>query len=52
MVKIVSGSIRNLTVRGSKRWAMLAGVRSGLYANKNNIQLESDNDEAVREWLV
>lgn len=51
MVKIVSGSIRNLTVRGSELWAMLAGVRSGFYANKKNIQLESDNDEAVREWL-
>lgn len=51
LVKIVYGSIRNLTVRGCELWAMLAGLRSDFLSNKKKIELESDNDEAVREWL-
>lgn len=51
LLKIVSGCIRNLTVRGCELWEMFAGLKSGFYENENNIELESDNDEAVREWL-
>lgn len=51
LLKILTGSIPNLTVRGSELWAMFAGLRSGFCKKKNKIELESDNSEAVREWL-
>lgn len=40
LVNIVSGTIRNVTVRGCELWAMLAGLRSGFFFKKNKIELE------------
>lgn len=51
LLKIVSGSINNLTARGCELWAMFVGLRSAFFSKHNKLELESDNDEAVRELL-
>lgn len=39
LMKIVTGSIPNLTLRSSKLWAMFAGLRSSFYEKKTTLSL-------------
>lgn len=49
IIKMVSGSIQNLTARENELWGLLAGLRTAFFEGLNSIELETDNSEAVKE---
>lgn len=49
IVLMVSGTIRGVTERANELWTMLIGLRCAFYENENKMQIETDNDEAVKE---
>lgn len=49
ILKMYSGTIRNLTPRASELWSFIIGLRGAFFENEHLIILETDNMEAVKE---
>lgn len=53
IIKMYSGTIRDLTKRGNELWVMLIGLKGAFLEDEHMVELEeleSDNKEAVKEW--
>lgn len=50
ILKMYSGSIRDITKIGNELWSFVIGLRGALFEDENLIILETDNAEGVDEW--
>ena len=50
IIRMYSGTIRNLTRRANEFWALLVGLKGAFLENEECVELEFDNWEAIKEW--
>ena len=50
IIRMYSGTIRNLTRRANELWALLVSLKGAFLENEECVELESDNWEAIKEW--
>ncbi|KAL1811129.1 hypothetical protein ACET3Z_021194 [Daucus carota] len=50
ILRMYSGTIRNLNRRANELWAMLVGLKGAFIKDEHMVELESDNHEAIKEW--
>ena len=49
ILRMYSGTIRNLTPRANELWPMLVGLQGAFFEHENRVELETDNEEALKE---
>lgn len=57
IIKMYSGTIRNLTRRANDLWEMLVGLKAAFLEDQNRVELASDNKDVVEEckdwkWFI
>ena len=50
IIKMYSRRIRNLIRRAKELWAMLIGLKGAFLNDETQVEFESDNKKAVKEW--
>lgn len=50
IIKMYSGSIRNLTMIGNELWSMVVGLREGFLEQEDRVELKNDKPDGVKEW--